>query len=95
MCSENYDGSSKGMEATGAEEVVLDFFGHEKTGSYIKMLLMDLTILRQNRSWSTRLASLSNLGISKNGPRTRTVKGKRERKRATGFYLLTTLKLNF
>jgi hypothetical protein len=39
MCSENYDGSSKGMEATGAEKVVLDFFGDKKTGSYIKMLV--------------------------------------------------------
>jgi hypothetical protein len=36
MCSENYDGSSKGMEATGAEKVVLYCFGDEKTGSYIK-----------------------------------------------------------
>jgi hypothetical protein len=27
MCFEKYDGSSKGMEATGAEKVVIDCFG--------------------------------------------------------------------
>jgi hypothetical protein len=41
MCSGNYDGSSKGMEATGAEKVILDFFEDEKTGSYTKKLVMD------------------------------------------------------
>jgi hypothetical protein len=94
MCSGNYDGSSKGMEATGVEKVVLDFFEDGKTGSYIKKLVMD-----DNVSMKSKLVHpfgvAVELGHFKEWPTYENSSGKKVKKKSNGVLPTNHPKIEF